>query len=86
MVATLPQPDVVFFLEQSITELQNNIKKRGRDFEQNIEKDYLEKIEQGYNQWQSETNLKRFNFSLNGGDINQDSKVLYRFLMDLFRL
>ena len=86
MVATLPQPDVVFFLEQSITELQNNIKKRGRDFEQNIEKDYLEKIEQGYNQWQSETNLKRINFSLNGGDINQDSKVLYRFLMDLFRL
>ena len=29
MVASLPQPDVVFFLEQSITELQNNIKKEG---------------------------------------------------------
>ena len=47
----LPQPDLVLFLEQSIPQLQKNIQKRGRDFEQDISDLYLQKIETGYTQW-----------------------------------
>ncbi|MGB5370568.1 MAG: deoxynucleoside kinase, partial [Flavobacteriaceae bacterium] len=35
-------------LYQNTDRLIDNIKKRGRDYEQNISRDYLEKINQGY--------------------------------------
>ena len=85
-VASLPQPAIVFFLEQSIEQLLKNIEKRGRSFEQNMETAYLKKIEQGYQAWQNESQLKQINFPLMGGDITKDPSVFYRFLMALFRL
>jgi len=42
------QPDVYVYLYQNTDRLLNNIKKRGRDYEQNIKSDYLEKINKGY--------------------------------------
>ena len=36
------------YLYQNTEQLQQNIKKRGRDYEQNIANDYLEKINAGY--------------------------------------
>ena len=85
-VAPLPQPSIVFFLEQSIDQLLKNIKKRGRNFEENMEAAYLEKIERGYKEWQNESKLKRINFPLLNSDITKDPSVFYRFLMALFRL
>ena len=38
----------VIYLEQTIDQLQENIKRRGRPYEQNISSEYLEKIERGY--------------------------------------
>lgn len=84
-VTSLPQPEVVFFLVQSIDHLQSNIKKRGRDFEKNMSNDYLEKIEQGYNQWRKTSALPIVRFPLNGGDITTEKSVLYDFLTALFR-
>ena len=84
-VTSLPQPEVVFFLVQSITHLQSNIKKRGRDFEKNMSNDYLEKIEKGYNQWRKTSALPIVHFTLNGGDITTEKSVLYDFLTALFR-
>lgn len=42
------QPDVYVYLYQNTERLLSNIKMRGRDYEQNIESDYLEKINKGY--------------------------------------
>lgn len=42
------QPDVYVYLYQNTERLLKNIKKRGRDYEQNIQPDYLEKINKGY--------------------------------------
>ena len=42
------KPDLYIYLYQNTTQLQENIKKRGRDYEQNIADDYLEKINAGY--------------------------------------
>lgn len=85
-VKTLPQPEVIFYLEQSIVQLQKNIKKRGRPFEQNMDNAYLEKIERGYQQWQKESALVCVNFPLHGQDILQTPEVFYRFLLAVFRL
>ncbi len=45
---SLPKPDLFVYLYHSIERLQENIKKRGRTFEQNITDDYLIKIQTGY--------------------------------------
>jgi deoxyguanosine kinase len=48
MYKDLRKPDLYVFLHQSTERLQENIKTRGRDYEQNIADDYLEKINAGY--------------------------------------
>lgn len=45
---TLPKPDLLVYLYLDIDNLKRNIKKRGRSYEQNIEYEYLEKIQSGY--------------------------------------
>ncbi|WP_236002911.1 2-amino-4-hydroxy-6-hydroxymethyldihydropteridine diphosphokinase [Luteirhabdus pelagi] len=44
----LPKPDVYVYLYQNTERLLENIKKRGREYEQSIEAEYLQKINQGY--------------------------------------
>lgn len=44
----LPSPDVYVYLYQNTERLLENIKNRGRDFEQEIEAEYLQKINEGY--------------------------------------
>lgn len=48
MYKDIAKPDLYVYLYQNTERLQANIKKRGRDYEQNIEDDYLEKINSGY--------------------------------------
>ncbi len=44
----LPKPDLYVYLYLETPKLQQNIKLRGRDYEQNIEDEYLDNIQQGY--------------------------------------
>jgi 2-amino-4-hydroxy-6-hydroxymethyldihydropteridine diphosphokinase len=44
----IAKPDLYVYLYQNTKRLQENIKKRGRDYEQNIEDTYLENINSGY--------------------------------------
>ena len=44
----IPKPDLYIYLYQNTERLLQNIKKRGRSYEQEIPADYLEKINQGY--------------------------------------
>ena len=48
MYKDLKKPELYVYLYQNTERLQQNIKKRGRDYEQNIADDYLEKINTGY--------------------------------------
>lgn len=48
MYKDIPKPDLYVYLYQNTERLQENIKKRGRDYEQNIDPDYLERINSGY--------------------------------------
>ena len=48
IIATLPKPDLIIYLYNSVDQLKQNIQKRGRDYEQKIEASYLEKIQSGY--------------------------------------
>ena len=48
MYKEITKPDVYVYLYQSTSRLIENIKKRGRVYEQNIQPDYLDKIHKGY--------------------------------------
>ena len=45
---TLPKPELLVYLYVNIDRLKNNIKHRGRLYEQDIKDEYLEKIQAGY--------------------------------------
>jgi len=45
---SMPKPDLYVYLHADIGKLQNNIERRGRDYEQNIKAEYLKKIQDGY--------------------------------------
>lgn len=44
----MPKPDLYIYLYQNTERLLQNIRKRGRNYEQNIEASYLDKINTGY--------------------------------------
>ena len=45
---TMPKPDLYVYLHADVDKLLKNIKKRGRDYEKNINPSYLDSIKQGY--------------------------------------
>nr|WP_315219434.1 2-amino-4-hydroxy-6-hydroxymethyldihydropteridine diphosphokinase [uncultured Flavobacterium sp.] len=54
----MPKPDLYIYLYQNTERLLQNIKKRGRHYEQNIAADYLDKINNGYLEYiKSQTDL-----------------------------
>ena len=48
MLSSLSPPDLLIYLYADISHLQQNIKKRGRPFEQEISDDYLQNIQNKY--------------------------------------
>ncbi len=48
MYSEIPKPDLYVYLYQNTDRLLRNIKKRGRDYEQKIPSEYLDKINNGY--------------------------------------
>ncbi|MFC4722472.1 2-amino-4-hydroxy-6-hydroxymethyldihydropteridine diphosphokinase [Geojedonia litorea] len=66
MYKDISKPELYVYLYQNTQRLQENIKKRGRDYEQNIQDDYLEKINSGYLEFlknQSELKVKIIDIS-----------------------
>jgi deoxyadenosine/deoxycytidine kinase len=45
---SLPLPDKIIYLHSNRERLKTNIQQRGRSYEQNIQDEYLEKIQNGY--------------------------------------
>lgn len=43
-----PKPDLYVYLHLPVEKLMENISKRGRDYEKNIEKSYLKEVQEGY--------------------------------------
>jgi len=47
----LPPPDLVIYLQASVPVLQDRIRQRGRDYEQEISEDYLLQLNTLYTEW-----------------------------------
>ena len=75
----IPQPDLYVYLLQNPKQLLKNIKKRGRDYEQEISIDYLEKINNAYlSYFDSQTNLNVLIIDVTNKDfVNNQSDYLF---------
>ena len=51
MVASLSKPRLVVYLKASIWTLISRIRKRGRDYERDVDSEYLAQLNIGYNNW-----------------------------------
>ena len=59
MTAYLRPPDLLIYLQASVDTLVKQISLRGRDFEQSIQRDYLEQLNRHYEAWISRYQLGR---------------------------
>ena len=76
------KPDIYVYLYQNTERLLENIKKRNRDYEQNIEKEYLESINQGYIEFtKSHSHLNSLIIDISDLDFVKKEKD-YEFIID----
>ncbi len=81
---SLPRPDLFVYLYHSVERLQENIKKRGRSYEQNITDDYLMKVQTTYFDFIKQLNdlrvliidVNNVDFANNNDDYNQLMKII----------
>jgi len=71
----LPRPDLLVYLYLDLPGLIENITKRGRDYEQQIQPDYLEKIQAGYmNHFRSLSGMRILIIDTNNVDFMMNEK------------
>lgn len=51
ITALIPRPDLLIYLKASVPTLISQIRKRGRDYEMNIDEAYLRRLNNKYNHW-----------------------------------
>jgi len=75
----VPKPDIVVYLQASVDALMERIRKRGREFERDMSRDYIETLSEAYNYFffhYSETplivvNTSDLNFVENTADLEE---------------
>jgi 2-amino-4-hydroxy-6-hydroxymethyldihydropteridine diphosphokinase len=78
----MPKPDLYIYLYQNTERLLENIKKRGRSYEQNIPADYLDKINSGYLDYiKSQTDLNVLIIDVSDRDFVENQED-YLFILD----
>ncbi|MDD3877067.1 MAG: deoxynucleoside kinase [Bacteroidales bacterium] len=84
--SSLPKPDLLVFLYVDVDNLIKNIHKRGRSYEKSIQKDYLQKIQNGYLDYIKYNNEKskiliidtnNVDFVNNDNDYNRIKNVIF---------
>jgi deoxyguanosine kinase len=75
----MPKPDLYIYLYQNTERLLQNIKNRGRSYEQDITAEYLEKINKGYLEYiKTQTNLNVLVIDVSDRDfVNKQEDYLY---------
>ncbi len=77
MYKEITKPDLYVYLYQNTDRLLNNIKKRGRKYEQNITSSYLKNIQEGYKNFiHTEKNLKVLLINVSKIDFVNKKKII----------
>ncbi len=77
MVQFLKKPDTIIYLKASTDTLISRIKTRNRDFEKNINPEYLHQLNNAYNTWaKNEKSLKILTIDTNNFNVFKDKEKL----------
>ena len=79
------KPEVVIILTQEINHILDKIKRRGRKFEKQIDREYLDLIQSEYNDWKTKTKFTIWNLDLYDGDFKNNHSVFLNILNLFFR-
>jgi deoxyguanosine kinase len=74
--AQMIQPDLLIYLHAPVNKLQQNIRKRGRHYEQNISDDYLFNIQQTYTHYIKQHNVKTLFIDVSNANFLDNPKHL----------
>ncbi|MES2649142.1 MAG: deoxynucleoside kinase [Bacteroidota bacterium] len=74
--AQMIQPDLLIYLHAPVSKLQQNIRKRGRHYEQNIGDDYLFNIQQTYTHYIKQHNVKTLFIDVSNANFLDNPKHL----------
>jgi deoxyadenosine/deoxycytidine kinase len=72
----LVQPDVLIYLHAPVNKLQQNIRKRGRSYEQSIPDDYLFSIQETYTHYIKQHNLRTLFVDASNANFLEDERHL----------
>lgn len=86
MIESSPKPDLYVYLHKSSENLLENIKKRGRTYEQNITNDYLKDIETAYFEYFKQQNkikilvidTNNLDFVANANDYEKIKSIIFK--------
>jgi deoxyguanosine kinase len=79
MLSSLSNPDLLVYLYADVIRLQQNIKKRGRVFEQEITNEYLQNIQDRYLDYlRKQTHFPVLLLDVSNVDFKEDEKVYFR--------
>ena len=70
------QPDLLIYLHSPVNKLQQNIRKRNRPYEQNIQDDYLFSIQETYTHYIKQHNIKTIFIDVSNADFLGNEKHL----------
>jgi deoxyadenosine/deoxycytidine kinase len=70
------QPELLIYLHSPVSKLQENIRKRNRPYEQNIQNDYLYNIQQTYTHYIKQHNMKTLFVDTSNADFIGNPKHL----------
>jgi deoxyadenosine/deoxycytidine kinase len=70
------QPELLIYLHAPVSKLQENIRKRNRSYEQNIQNDYLYNIQQTYTHYIKQHNMKTLFVDASNADFIGNPKHL----------
>lgn len=82
MKSNLPKPDLIIYLHAPIAKLQQQIRKRGREYEQQIQDEYLEQIGAAYSAYleQEKGKILHIDTTLLDSTVDRDFDQLITFL------
>ncbi len=89
MVSYLRKPDIIIYLKSTVENLLEHIRRRGRDYEQTIDPDYLALLNQAYDDWIERAGKEGFHivtFDMTHRDFEnnpKDFEAIYTSIRDL---
>jgi deoxyadenosine/deoxycytidine kinase len=72
----LVAPDLLIYLHSPVNRLQENIRKRNRPYEQNIQNEYLYQLQETYTQYIRQHNLKTLIIDVGNADFLRNERQL----------